>query len=75
MDWTQSVPLRRRGKARKTNRAHQGEDEHHGETWDRLVPSSRHGTICDDCRVRQTSQQTHSQTHTCTGKQERWTHK
>lgn len=29
MDWTQSVPLRRRGKARKTNRAHQGEDEHH----------------------------------------------
>lgn len=56
MNRTQSVPLKRREKARKTNRARHGEDEHCRETWDRPVPSSGHRTTCDDCRESETGQ-------------------
>lgn len=73
MDRTQSVPLRTRGKAKKTNRSHQGEDKCHRETWDRPVSSSRHRTVWDDSRESDRQVST-TQTDTCADKKKRWTH-
>ena len=74
MNRTQTVPLKKREEARKTNRAHHGEDERSGRPGMGQLPPVDTGPLVTTLKS-QTDQPVDTPSDTCAGRQERWTHK